>query len=83
MSKNELIKKNLQLSADLSSYLINHPEKADILPSGTCVVFEVSGDKEFSDKNRKIAEKILREGKRCYVAEKRKDDWKFSVVTTE
>lgn len=70
MSKNKLVRKNLELSADFSSYLIEHPNTAKNMPSGTCVIFEVPSDKLFSRENLKLAEEMRQKGKKCYIATK-------------
>ena len=73
MTKYEFVRKNLKLSADFNSYILENPGILYNIPESSCIVFNVKDDKEFSDKNIKIARKTK---KKCLVATKEGNKWK-------
>ena len=51
----ELIKKNLQLSLELDSYIAKHPSVLKTFPAGISIIITSSSDKQLSDANRSVA----------------------------
>lgn len=57
MTEYEFVRKNLSLSADFNAYLVSHPDFLLELPEKVHIIFEVKGNKNFSNKNLEIARK--------------------------
>ena len=75
MSKDQILEKNLRLSADFNSYVATNTDIVIDLPNNACIVFDSKLDEGLSKKNLSIAKKVQREGKKCYVAMKSKKEW--------
>ena len=56
MTKEELFKKNQQLSTEFELYLLEHPEIEDSIPDNAMIVLLPEYDKELADKNIELAE---------------------------
>ena len=56
MTEYEFVTKNLALSADFNSYLLGHPDMLNDLPDDLCIVFQLKGNKYFSERNAELAE---------------------------
>lgn len=55
MTREELFKKNQQLSTEFELYLLDHPEIEEKIPDNAMVVLVPEYDKELSRKNMKLA----------------------------
>jgi len=55
MTKEELFRKNQQLSTEFELYLLEHPEIEDKIPDNAMIVLLPEYDKELSDKNMELA----------------------------
>jgi len=62
MTEKELFDKNLELSSELSRYIIAHPEMAERIPAGSEVLFLVDSDPTLTESNLKLAKQIKKEG---------------------
>lgn len=56
MTREELFKKNQQLSTEFELYLLEHPEIEDAIPNNAMIVLLPEYDKELSEKNMELAE---------------------------
>lgn len=56
MTKQELFKKNQQLSTEFELYLLEHPEIEESIPDNAMIVLLPEYDKELADKNIELAE---------------------------
>jgi hypothetical protein len=56
MTREELFKKNQQLSTEFELYLLEHPEIEDAIPNNALIVLLPEYDKELSEKNMELAE---------------------------
>jgi len=56
MTKDEIIKKNLDLHAEWMKYVFEHPEVLDKIPKGAVLVILPEDDKDLYDENYKILE---------------------------
>jgi len=56
MTREELFRKNQQLSTELELYLLEHPEIEDKIPDNAMIVLVPDYDKELADKNIELAE---------------------------
>lgn len=61
MTKNELVKKNLELHAEWMKYLFQHPEVLDEIPAGAQVVILPDNEPELAKENSKIIQKLKTE----------------------
>ena len=55
MTKEELFKKNQQLSTEFELYLLEHPEIEGKIPDNAIIVLVPEYDKELAEKNIKLA----------------------------
>jgi len=55
MTKEELFRKNQQLSTEFELYLLEHPEIEGKIPDNAMIVLLPEYDKELSDKNMELA----------------------------
>ena len=55
MTKEELFKKNQQLSTEFELYLLDHPEIEGKIPDNAIIVLLPEYDKELAEKNIKLA----------------------------
>lgn len=60
----EMIERNIELSAEFSRYLFEHPEMEGRIPIGTEVVLLPEFDEELKTFNLKLGKKIEQEGGR-------------------
>ena len=56
MTKEELFKKNQQLSTEFELYLLEHPELEEKIPNNAMIVLLPDYDKELAEMNMKLAE---------------------------
>ena len=56
MTKEELFRKNRQLSTEFELYLLEHPEIEEKIPNNAMIVLLPDYDKELSEKNIELAE---------------------------
>jgi hypothetical protein len=56
MTKQELFRKNQQLSTEFELYLFEHPEIEESIPDNAMIVLLPEYDKELADKNIELAE---------------------------
>jgi hypothetical protein len=63
MTKEELFRKNQQLSTEFELYLLEHPELEEKIPNDALIVLIPDYDKELADKNKEIAEANREPGK--------------------
>lgn len=56
MTREELFKKNQQLSTEFELYLLEHPDIEDKIPDNAMIVLLPDYDKELADKNIELAE---------------------------
>jgi hypothetical protein len=56
MTREELFRKNQQLSTEFELYLLEHPELEDKIPDNAMIVLLPEYDKELAKKNKEIAE---------------------------
>lgn len=62
MTREELFRKNQQLSTEFELYLLEHPEIEDNIPDNAMIVLLPEYDKELSESNIKLAEANREEG---------------------
>lgn len=62
MTEKELFEKNLELSSELSRYIIAHPQIGAKIPPDGEVLFLVDSDPRLTQANRGLADKIKKEG---------------------
>ena len=74
MSKNQQVKKNIELSSELSQYMLENPSLAADMPSHSSYVVFSSKDKELNKLNEKLADKITKEGRQVVRAQKTGDE---------
>ena len=56
MTREELFKKNQQLSTEFELYLVEHPEIEEGIPDNAMIVMVPDYDKELAEKNIELAE---------------------------
>ena len=56
MTREELFKKNQQLSTEFELYLLEHPEIEEKIPDNAMIVLVPDYDKELAEKNVELAE---------------------------
>lgn len=62
MKREELFRKNQQLSTEFELYLLEHPEIEDDIPDNAMIVLLPEYDKELSESNIELAEANKEEG---------------------
>jgi len=62
MTKDEIVKKNLDLHSEWMKYLFEHPDMLDKLPRGAQVVILPDNDTELAAENSKTIEQLKKEG---------------------
>lgn len=62
MTREELFRKNQQLSTEFELYLLEHPEIEDDIPDNAMIVLLPEYDKELSESNIELAEANKEEG---------------------
>jgi len=63
MTREELFRKNQQLSTEFELYLLDHPEVEARIPSEALIVLVPDYDKELAETNKEIAEASRETGK--------------------
>ncbi|HHT9124444.1 MAG TPA: DUF5647 family protein [Candidatus Brocadiia bacterium] len=69
LSKDRVIKKNLDLLNEFMKYAFEHPEVLDKIPQGAEVVILPIDDPELCHENRKTADSLLKKGEKVVVVE--------------
>jgi len=64
MTREELFRKNQQLSTEFELYLIEHPEIEEKIPDNAMIVLVPEYDKELAEKNKELAEANKEAGQR-------------------
>ncbi len=64
MSKQELVKRNIELCAEFSRYLFDHPEMQSSVPSDAELVLLPDGDPELKQFNRKMGDGMAKAGEK-------------------
>ena len=64
MTREELFKKNQQLSTEFELYLMEHPEIEEKIPDNAMIVLVPEYDKELAEKNIELAEANKEPGQR-------------------
>jgi hypothetical protein len=83
MSTQSQIKKNLKLSNDLSTYLIDNPQTLAGLPSNSSIVAYSKNDETLNKANDGIVKSLMNEGTTVIKAiepNQEKLPWKFSSI---
>lgn len=62
MTREELFKKNQQLSTEFELYLLEHPEIEEKIPDNAMIVLVPDYDKELAEKNIELAEANKEQG---------------------
>jgi len=62
MTREELFRKNQQLSTEFELYLLEHPEIEEKIPDNAMIVLLPEYDKELATKNKELAEANKEEG---------------------
>lgn len=62
MTKDELIKRNLDLHAEWMRYVFEHPDVLDRVPKGAVLVILPEDDRELYDENSKVLEDNRKKG---------------------
>jgi hypothetical protein len=62
MTKEELFRKNQQLSTEFELYLLEHPEIEEKIPDNAMIVLLPDYDKKLAETNMKLAEATKEEG---------------------
>ncbi len=80
MTREELFKKNQQLSTEFELYLLEHPEIEDKIPDNAMIVLLPDYDKELADRNKELAEANKEAGQTIvYVRTVKNDENVFHV----
>lgn len=80
MSKKD-IQKNFKLSEDFNSYVVRNPKVVKNIPENACIIMTPKNDSKLSEKNLKLAEKIMKkEHKPCFRAMKENQKWKIKPI---
>ena len=64
MTREELFRKNQQLSTEFELYLLEHPEVEEKIPDNAMVVLLPEYDKELAEKNMRLAEASRESGQK-------------------
>lgn len=67
MTKDEIIKKNLDLHAEWMKYVFDHPEVLDRIPEGSILVILPEDDKELYAENSRVLEENKKKGLPIFV----------------
>lgn len=62
MTKDEIIRKNLDLHAEWMKYVFEHPDVLDRIPKGAILVILPEDDKEIYDENYKVLKENKEKG---------------------
>ena len=62
MNEKEFVEKSLTLSFEFQRYLIAHPEIAQKVPKEAQILFILDDDPEFSEREKRLAESLKKEG---------------------
>ncbi len=66
MTKNEIVKKNLDLHGEWMNYVFEHPEVLDRIPKGAVLVILPEDDEALYDENYKVLEENkMRAPRKC------------------
>ncbi len=62
MTKDDIIRKNLDLHAEWMKYVFEHPDVLDRIPKGAVLVILPEDDKELYDENYRVIEENKKKG---------------------
>ena len=62
MTKDEIVRKNLDLHAEWMKYVFEHPDVLDRMPKGAILVLLPEDDKEIYDENYKVLKENKEKG---------------------
>ncbi|MFZ6016329.1 MAG: DUF5647 family protein [Nitrospirota bacterium] len=62
MTRDEIIRKNLDLHAEWMKYVFEHPDVLDRIPKGAVVVILPEDDKELYEENHRVLEENKKKG---------------------
>ncbi len=71
MTKDDIIKKNLDLHAEWMKYVFENPDVLDKIPKGAVLVILPEDDKELYEENYKILEENKKKGIAVFVVKMR------------
>lgn len=81
MSKKD-IQKNFKLSEDFNNYVVKNPKIVKNIPENACIVMIPKNDPKLTEKNLKLAEKVIkREHKPCFKAVKKNHKWTLEPIS--
>lgn len=69
ITKDEIVKKNLDLLNDFMKYAFDHPDVLDKIPPGAELVILPTDDTELYNKNKKTADSLLKKGEKVVIIE--------------
>lgn len=69
LSKDQVVKKNLDLLNEFMKYVFEHPDVLDKIPQKSELVILPTDDQELYNENRKTADAILKKGEKVVVVE--------------
>ncbi len=67
MTKDEVVKRNLDLHAEWMKYTFEHPEVLDRIPNGAVLVILPEDDKELYQENYRVLEENKKKGVTVFV----------------
>jgi len=83
MSKKD-IEKNFELSEDFNNYVIKNPDAIRNVPENACIVMTPKNDSKLTEKNLKLAEKIMKkQHKPCFRAIKENQKWVVRHISVD
>jgi hypothetical protein len=63
MNKEELVRKNLELSSEFGKYMLDNPELAERIPKEAVIIFIDESDSELTRYNLSLAKQAEKEGR--------------------
>ncbi len=69
LSKEQVVKKNLDLLNEFMKYAFEHPDVLDKIPQGAELVILPTDDPELYNENRKTADSLLKKGVKVIAVE--------------
>lgn len=84
MPKNVQLQKNLDLTDDLTTFILKHPEAQKELPKKASIVVFSEKDKELTKANKSLLKRLVEKGEKVVVAIKttnKSKPWRFESST--
>lgn len=69
ITKDEIVKKNLDLLNEFMKYAFDHPDVIDNIPSEAELVILPTDDPELYNENKKTVDSLLKKGKKVVIVE--------------